>query len=173
MASDETNGKRSKDEGRRKDSRKRVCIKIYLDDKKLADVDSRRCGVSRAAWCRDRIFASENFHDPLFEVASRLAAIAAICAADHQRVARLSDASAALERTLRLHHASDPGTRSLIEKTAHDLRAAIEALGRPNDVSTDWRAELIAAARDVLELLRERQQSDRASASKTWARPKR
>ncbi len=172
MASDETKGKHSDGEDKRKDRRKRVCIKIYLDKEKLADIDSRRRGVSRAAWCRDRIFASENFHDPLFDVASRLAAIAASCAADYQSVARLCDASTALERTLRLYHDLDPATRSVIEKTTLDLRAAIEALRTSHNNSTHWRAELTAVAREVLELLRERQQSDRARASQMWSRHK-
>ena len=172
MASDETAGKQSNEGNTNKDTRKRKSIKVYLDDEKLADVDDRRRGVSRSSWCYDRIFASENFHDPLFEVASRLAAIAASCAADQQRAAQLNDASAALERTLRLHQGVDPATRSLIENTTLDLRAAIEALGTSHDKITGSRAELIAVARQVLELVRERQQSDRAGASRKWSRPK-
>ncbi|WP_420606480.1 hypothetical protein [Novosphingopyxis sp.] len=146
----------------------RSCIKVYLDDKQLAAVDARRGSNSRSAWCRDRIMASENFHDPLFAVASRFAGVAAAMQSEREHVERMVGAATMLGSVVQ--HQADTATLALadcgvtvLSEVAQDMKEALRA-------RTSVSEEVVQSARDLLAMVNERQQ--RARTSMPWTKRK-
>ena len=152
--------------GKRPDKRSaRSFVKVYLDDDQLAAVDARRGSTSRSAWCRDRILASENFHDPLFGAASRFAAITVALQNEREHVDRMVGAAAVLKAAVQ-HHADAAlfaladDAATLLSEVALDIKEALR--GR---TLTD--EEVVKSARELLFMVRERQQRARTSISWT------
>lgn len=113
-----------------KKRRKRHRIAVELSDQELADFDRKCNGRSRAEFAKERIFLSDNFRDPMFEMSAKLSAHGAPlkrlkellerCDADKQNVAALASA-AACDRQLakEFKHAIQ-----LVEQIAQDAKEA-------------------------------------------------
>lgn len=159
--------------GKRKDKRtSRRCVKVYLHDKDLAEIDARRGAISRSAWCHDRILGSENFYDPLFDVSSRLAAVAMILDRERESVGRVAGAAGKLETALLYSDNLDPATRAFNVSVTAELRLAANEMYAASAARTGTNEAIIQVAREVLALVLDRQQQERARASMPWARPK-
>jgi hypothetical protein len=113
-----------------KKRRKRNRIAIELSEEELADFDRKCNGRSKAEFAKERIFLSENFRDPMFEMSAKLSAHGAPlkrlkellerCDADNRDVAALA-AAAACDRQLaeEFKHAV-----KLVEQIAEDAKEA-------------------------------------------------
>ena len=157
---------------RRVDKRSgRTFVKVYFDKKQLGAIDVRRGLISRSEWCRDRILSSEYFHDPLFPVASRLAAIAAMVSSERAALENLVSAADLLNSMIRDETNLDSDTLLIIGSTAGLLDALIQDMQAVRGERSSSIDEIVRTAQDILALVLERQKQERARASVPWSRP--
>lgn len=149
----------------------RTFVKVYLDEKQLRAIDARRGPVSRSAWCRDRILLSEDFHDPLFPVASRLAAIAAMLSSERAAIENLLSSADLLNSMLQDETKLDCDTQLIMGSTAGLLDALIQDMQAVRGERSSSIDEIVRTAQDILALVLERQKQERARASVQWSRP--
>lgn len=137
-----------------KDTRKRLRINVGMSAAEYAEICRKVPPGERSEWCRERIFMSANFRDPLFDVGARLMARVAL-------VKRFKELLQAAQSTMTVgadaHTRVRSGADEGLSSTPHS-HAEIRALIESGIALAD---ELSREAQEVRRLIAAREESAR------------
>lgn len=159
---------------KRKDTRKkRPQLTIYFESADQVDfIKQAASGTTVSRYCTERILLSKGFRDPVFGASARLLGAAKAINQDLHKAADVVRAVTGLTLALREIDMKDAGMKTqLLALVAKSNEAITEMLSSCADRS-DIDSEIIAAAREVMRLLSDRETSSRPSSATEWDRPK-
>jgi hypothetical protein len=157
----------------RKDTRKkRPQLTIYFESADQVDFVKKAAGGNVSRYCTERILLSKGFRDPIFSASARLLGAANAINQDLHKSADVVRAVTALTLALREIDMKDAGMKShllaLVAKSNEAITELLSSCAERSDIDS----EIIAAAREVMRLLSDRETSSRPSSATEWDRPK-